>query len=240
MTFSTLSQVFFLAKNIAAQTSIETYYNRDIQVTSNGRSSYYTCKYGNADSVIVYCPYQTVIAFDVLLSLWVIYFGLYIAIRIYVTIFYQTNDLRFYIASEKFNGHVVNQCFVYFGLILTLVCVCVSIYYMSPESQWNPNLDTPNLLNVIVFFGINILSLSKLNRKSFISNEHLTMSDFPEPIPLTNPYFWKSVDDLVKPIMVAYLISLKNDNDDELRRFGRVDQLHGTINKLFNIEKVGK
>lgn len=191
MTFSTLSQVFLLAKNIAAQTSSVKYYNHDIQVTSNGQSSYYTCEYGNADSVVVYCPYETAVAFDVLLSLWVIYFALFTFARLYSTLGYDTHDLRFYFASEKYNSHFTNRFFVYLGLLLTIISFIISIYYMSPDTDWNPNLDTPNLLNVITFVGINFLSLSKLNRKSLtLSNEAISMKDFNDPIPIDNYKFW--------------------------------------------------
>ena len=269
MAFSTVSQIFSIAKNIAAQTSIETYYNRDVEVSSNGHSSTYTCNYGNADNVVIFCPYETMAAFESILALWVSYFVIFISLRLYATAGYATNDLRFYIAIDQYNSHRFNQALVYFGLTLTLLTVIVAFYYMSPQTAWNPSLDTPNLLSLIVFFGINIVSLGRF-RKQFVNDtsdvvvldtedrdptapesEDITdavvvvraldmVRDFPDFIPIAHRdvRFWYNVEQVVKPVVIAYMVYLQTGSDLMLRRHGEVEVLRRTMTKLFNLDRI--
>lgn len=239
MTFTTLSQIFMIAKNIAAQTSSEDYYNRDVVVISNGHSEDYTCDYGNANAVVVYCPYDTMDSFKVVLSLWIIYFVLFLFLRIYATFKYSTNDFRFYIATDQYNSHLINRIFVYIGLILTLISVAMSLYYMSPQTQWNQSLDTPNLLSVIVFFGINIISLSRFRKQFIVSNnQNIDMKDFPEVIPMYHGVkVWHSIEEVAKPLIIAYMKYLQSGREESLRSYGDVQLLKETMTRLFHLSQ---
>jgi hypothetical protein len=246
MAFSTLSQIFMIAKNIAAKTGIDSSYDEKVVVTSNGQSNEYTCNYGNADAVIVFCPYTIMVTFQIFLSLWIIYFTLFLFIRISATIRYPTSDLRFYIATDQYNTTIINKVFIYLGIILTFASVIVSLYYMSPQTNWNPTLDTPNLLSIIVFLGINLISLSRF-RKSFIrannnDNNHyhyLDMNDFQEYIPMQEKMpFWTNLDEIMKPIVIVYLQYLLTGDEIELSHYGDIELIQRTINKLYQLKKL--
>ena len=216
MVFSTISQVYSIAKNIAAKTSIEDYYDKDVLVTSNGFTAAYSCDYGSADAVVVYCPFETMGAFEAIFGVWVGYFALFVCVRLWATASFATNDLRFVLAGDWFNNHRVNTLLVAVGYVLTTVSVVMSLYYMSPQTDWNPNIDTPNLLSLIVFFGINVVSLSRF-RRQFVTQRLPPAAVFAEVFPSYLPMrgeqtvldFLRPTEDVLEPYGVAYIKFLK-------------------------------
>jgi len=235
MTYSTINQVFVIAKSVSSQSSVETYYNRFVGVESNNQETYYTCEYGNAEAVVVYCPYYTIGAFVGILSVWAIYFGLFISIRFIATFKYATDDLRFYLAVDLYNSHWLNRTLVYLGGVLTIISMCVGIYYMSPDSEWNPTVDNNSLLNIILFVGINTLALSGF-RKQFIEADHnVHMSDFEDYVPLYNTKFYHGVERVMTPILVAYVRFLATNNDSDLQLHGDVKLLRRALTKLYKL-----
>lgn len=219
MIFSTISQIFSIAKNIAAKTSIEDYYDKDVLVTSNGFTAAYSCDYGNADAVVVYCPFDTMGAFEAILGVWVGYFFLFVCVRLWATASFATNDLRFVLAGDWFNSHRINTLLVSLGYALTTVSVVISFYYMSPQTDWNPNIDTPNLLSLIVFFGINVVSLSRF-RRQFVTQRLSPVTELVEVFPSYLPMrgertaldFLRPTEDVLEPYGVAYIKYLKRND----------------------------
>lgn len=53
MTFSTLNQLFAVAKSLAAQSNRDNDYDDTVEVTSNGLQSSFQCEYGDAQTVVV-------------------------------------------------------------------------------------------------------------------------------------------------------------------------------------------
>jgi len=236
MTYSTINQVFVIAKSVSSQSSVETYYNRFVGVESNGQETYYTCEYGNAEAVVVYCPYYTIDAFIGIIVVWSIYFAVFITVRFVVTFKYATDDLRFYIAVDQFNSHWLNKSLVYIGAGLTVISLIVGVYYMSPDSEWNSTVDNESLLNMILFLGINTLALSGF-RKQFINPRQIEdMADFDTYVPLFNVKFYYGVERVITPILVAYMQLLTTDNDTELKLHGDVKILRKTLTKLYKLE----
>lgn len=228
MSVSTISQIFDAAKNISSQSSSQSY-NRFVEVISNNQHSYFTCQYGVADAVVVYCPVDSLAAFQACLILWVIYFAAYMILRLYVTSSFSTHDLRFYIAIDRFNAHIVNKCWVAFGFLLTLATMGVGLYYLSPQSAWNKVIDSSSLTSIIVFFGINVVALRNLlitttkvpydRTHTTCSGDYSMMGDFPSPLFLncdaivaTNGHLGRrvlgifhSVDRIFQPLILGYM-----------------------------------
>lgn len=232
MIFSTISQIFSIAKNIAAKTSIENYYNKDVLVTSNGFTAAYSCDYGNADAVVVYCPFDTMGAFEAILAVWVGYFFLFVCARLWATAGFATNDLRFVLAGDWFNSHKTNTLLVVAGYVLTTISVIISFYYMSPQTDWNPNIDTPNLLSLIVFFGINVVSLSRF-RRQFVTQRLPPVATFVEVFPSYLPMrgektvldFLRPTEDIMEPYGVAYIKYLKRNDSCPLLQLVYRDEI---------------
>lgn len=233
MAYSTINQVFVIAKSVASQSSVETYYDSEVRVESNGQQTYYTCEHGDAEAVVVYCPYYTIDAFIGILSVWVIYFALFISIRFIATFQYATDDLRFYLAVDLYNSHWLNRTFVYIGGVLTLVSMSVGLYYMSPSTQWNPTVDNTSLLSIILFVGINTLALSGF-RKQFIEADHsVHISDFEDYVPLYNVKFYHGVERVMTPIVASYVRFLTSQNDADLQLRGDGKLLRRALAQLY-------
>ena len=239
MTFSSINQVFTIGRNEAAQSTIRSY-NRQIEVLSDGVTSYYTCEYGDATTVVTYCPYIPIAAFKVMLSLWCAYFAMFAFARLAATAAYSTYDLRFHIAVDRYNGHIVNKVFLATGYLLTTISVAVSLYYLSPQTAWNNSIDTESLLSIIVFAGINFTALHGLQRMSTSGQRTVNMSDFPHPIYVHNlggnvPMF-ASIDVMLKPLLEGYLLSLTSANDTTiLSKYGNSTQLQNVMSKLYHV-----
>lgn len=236
MAYTTINQVFVIVTSLSSQSSVETYYNDFVEVRSNDRSSYYTCEYGDAKAVVVYCPYYSIDAFIGILSLWVAYFVLFIFIRLAATYKYSTDDLRFYIAVDQYNSHLINRTFVYLGIVLTIVSAAIAVYYMSPGTKWNPTVDNTSLLNIFLFVGINFLALSGFRKQFINAHQAVVMSDFKQFVPIYHSRIWYGVDRVVTPVLVSYMLYLSTDNTAELEKHGSVKLLRETLMKLYKLE----
>ena len=236
MAYTTINQVFVIVKSLTSQSSVETYYNDFVEVKSNDHSEYYTCEYGAAEAVVVYCPYLTIDAFLGIFTIWVVYFAMFMALRLAATYQYSTDDLRFYIAVDQFNSHIVNRVFVYVGGLLTIISASVGIFYMSPGTQWNPTVDNTSLLNIILFVGINALALSGFRKQFINTHQVVVMSDFTEFVPLYHTRIWYGVSTVVTPILVSYMLYLSTNNSAELKKHGDVMLLQRTLMKLYKLE----
>lgn len=240
MTFSTINQVFSVGKTISSQgDSIN--YNENVEVISNGEYAYFTCEYGNAVGVIAYCPYETIPAFQSILFLWVMYFATFICLRLWVTSFYATNDLRFYVATALYNKHLLNKVFVYIGLLFTAVSLAVGIYYLSPQTDWNDAIDTSSALSLVVFLGVNLVALSRLLHVSIgLPDAPITMESFPDEISLIDNSYrqgWKKIfttpDRVIQPILSSYVSYLVHRDEKLLIEHGKPSQLIAVMEKIY-------
>lgn len=240
MAFSTINQVIEIAKSVASQTSNRKY-GRSVFVESNNYQTGYTCEYGDASAVITYCPYATTTAFQSIIILWILYFVLFMAYRIYVTSCYYTCDLRFYIAVDKANGHLYNKIFVAFGAILTIASLAVGLYYMSPQTSWNDTVDTYSLVSLLVFLGINFLALHRFSQQYIKTHNGIhkeindcTMIAFTKPIFIQSKGVMMSVDRVIQLILVSYMLYLHRPEDDAiLRQHGNPGELIEAMQNLY-------
>lgn len=241
MCFSTINQVLAITESITSQSNNRSYGDY-VEVQSNGEYSGYTCKNGDARAAVIYCPYETVPAFQAVMSMWVIYFGVFIIYRLYATSIYSTDDLRFYIAMDKLNGKPFNKIMVSFGAILTLVSLGIGIYYLSPQTEWNRTVDTASATGLVVFCGINFLALRGFSKQFITSHSgkkddlsDANMSDFTEPVPIHSKGIFASADAVVQPILISYMLYLsrQDGSDSLLRQHGEPSQLIDAMNKLY-------
>jgi hypothetical protein len=240
MCFSTINQVITVTESITSQSENRSY-SSYVQVESDGVYSGYTCEYGDAKAAIIYCPYTPVPAFKAVMSMWVSYFVVFMAYRLYATLRYSTDDMRFYIAVDKLNGQLFNKIMVGIGAILTLISVAIGIFYLSPQTEWNQTVDSASVTDLVVFFGINFVALRGF-RKQFITSHSgkkgdpsdASMEDFTEPVPIHSKGMFASVSAVVQPITVSYMLHLvRRDGDALLRQHGEPAQLIDAMGKLY-------
>jgi hypothetical protein len=176
------------------------------------------------------------------MSLWASYFAVYIIYRLYATLKYSTDDLRFYIAMDKLNGHKFNKTMVGIGALLTLISLGVGLFYLSPQTDWNNTTDTATVTNLLVFVGINVVALRGFSKQFITSHSgktgdlsDATMTEFTEAVPIHSKGMFASVHSVVQPILVSYMLVLsRRDSDDALlRQHGEPAQLIDTMNKLY-------
>eukprot|EP01031_Cornospumella_fuschlensis_P040557 gene40557-49444_t len=240
MTFSTINQLFAVAKSLAAQSKITNDYDENVVVTSNGHESSFECEYGDAQTVVVYCPYESVPGFLAMLVLWCVYFFCYMIVRVRASYDYSTNDLRFYLAIDQCNGTTLNVVFVAMGALLTFISVCVTLFYMTPQTRWNPNVDSISLLNLIIFVGINVASLWNLLKISTVHNLEVNrdiLVDLPSPLYLTNVNSFASVfrssEAILKSLLIACVVCVGEGQDLVLEKFGDAERLRQVMLKLY-------
>ncbi len=240
MSFTTINQIFSVVKSMTSQSSNDQKYNAFVEVTSNGQSSYFECEYGNAQAVVTYCPYQPFKAFQGIVAVWVIYFAVFMVVRLWATRTYHTNDLRFYIAIDRYNGQFLNIILVAIGYLLTAISTVVALVYMSPQSDWNSVIDTTSVLTLVIFIGINVVSLYGLLRMTTGSTHHksnITMNDFPHEILFTSGRgvleVFASVEGVIKPILVSYVLYLVDGDVSLLQEYGNAERLREAMNKLY-------
>ena len=240
MCFSTITQVLQIAKSIASQSSVKNNYNEYVQITSNGYTSYFKCQYGQATSAVVYCPFEKNVSFQVAITLWICYFSIFLVVRLAVLFPYNSHDLRFYIAHDLFNVHIVNRVLICTGYILTIVSIGIGLDAMTLETQWNNTTDTDSLINIIMFTGINILGLRKLTNKCVVTKltngqeTSASMADFPHPLAVSCAVN-ESPDSIFKKLLVQRMFLLKSGDVAPADNLLPPDKLDYVVNKLFGV-----
>lgn len=85
--------------------------------------NYTFCTYGNggeADTVLVQCPYLPSPGFISVLLVWMIYFGVLFAYKYISTSEFSSNDLRYYMACDRHNSRLVHRLLIGAGIVLTV------------------------------------------------------------------------------------------------------------------------
>jgi hypothetical protein len=240
MSFSTMNQIVEVTKSFTSQAENRSY-GSTVTVESDGVWSGYTCEYGKAQAVVTYCEYTPFPAFQAVIVIWVVYFAVFMTARLYATSRYSTDDLRFYIAMDKYNGQLLNRVLVALGFFLTVLTLCVGIYYLSPQTEWNNTVDTQSTLDLIVFLGINICALSGFSKQFITSHSGAhgdladsSMAEFDHPVYIKHGRLLASVDGAIQPVLTNYMLCLsRNDGYEGLRQFGEPEQLIDAMNKLY-------
>ena len=241
MSFSTITQVLQVSKSIASQSSSDSHYDQYVGVISNGYNDYYKCQYGDASAVVVYCPYVDNRSFEIVLGLWVSYFTIFLVVRLGVLFPYCTYDLRFYIAHDLFNAHLINRIMIFLGYLLTLISIVIGLNAMTLNTPWNNTTDTDSMINLILFTGINIVALRKLTNKCAIAKMSngqemkTSVSDFPDPVYISCAVS-DSPDSLYKKLFMQQLFELKsNDVVSSSRHLVTSDNLAFIMKTLFGM-----
>jgi hypothetical protein len=64
--------------------------------------------------------------------------------------------------------------------------------------------------------------------------------DFPDFIPIAHQdvKFWYTVEEVVKPVVIAYMVYLQTGNGEWLKRHGEIEVLRRTMTTLFKLDRV--
>jgi hypothetical protein len=152
----------------------------------------------------IVCPVNGNPSIQGLLIVLVIYCSLFIITRLCAGFYYGTNDLRYYIQVDRFNGTRINRFFVFTGYFLTIIAFIMVLYYGDLFNTSNilginfnggdddklaysyKSMNRKNLQNIIgqavVFLFVNLITITKFYRPTFTGGLFLKLSKLDKPI----------------------------------------------------------
>lgn len=179
-----------------------------------------------------------------LIIIWALYFSMLLLLRLYETRSYATNDLRFYIAIDKCNSHIINCVLVYFGMFYTIFCLCVVIYYTIRGAG-----NISGITSGLVFMGVNISVVYPLLVPDYI-NEKIAMVDFPQPIIINVPAKRTiynlyggitPLKDVFQMLFYACLAGEVQSDWTQLDKYGKRSELIGAVRLILpHLKKIDK
>jgi hypothetical protein len=145
-------------------------------------SQYTFCDYGPPIAIGVQCPYLPSPVFISFFIAWILYFFSMMTYKWFHTYEYWSNDLRFYIACDSLHNTFPMKCFIYIGMILTIVSTIGGIVYVFHNGS------TSSLGSIFVFASVNLYNLSKMMSSRIKTLLTLNLErDFPHPIHIRLP-----------------------------------------------------
>lgn len=141
------------------------------------------CDYGAPLATNVQCPYADSPSFAAFLSVWTIYFAVFLSYKIAKTGKYDTMDLRFYLASDMVNNRIFHRCMVGLGVVLTLVSAIVAISFVCHNGT------VESLGSIFTFVGVNLYTLFTMRRGKLLAlqKHHTIAAVLPTPVWITVP-----------------------------------------------------
>jgi ABC-type dipeptide/oligopeptide/nickel transport system permease subunit len=118
--------------------------------------SYTFCDYGyngEADNVLVACPYLPSPLFQSLLCTWMVYFIVAFGSKYWFTSPFSPSDLRFYMACDQYNSRVESRIICGIGIFLTIASGLLGI------SVVVGNGNDAAVGTILVFMALNIYNL---------------------------------------------------------------------------------
>lgn len=118
--------------------------------------SYTFCDYGEngeADTVLVQCPYLPSPAFISVICIWMLYFCVTFLYKFMLTSQFHSSDLRFYMACDKHNTRIVHRILIGIGVFLTVVSGLFGVSFIVS------NGNDAAVGGILVFMTLNIYNL---------------------------------------------------------------------------------
>lgn len=130
----------------------------DVSLIDVGYDSYQYnfCTYGrngNPTGLQAQCPYDTSPGFVAILTLWSLYYASFFVASNIFTRFYDTNDLRFFIAAEHYKALMLNKVMIGVGIVLTVLSVGVGLFFVMHNGS------DSSVGSILVFGSVNIYNL---------------------------------------------------------------------------------
>jgi hypothetical protein len=197
-----------------------------------------TCTDNDIVRVSAQCAYKTRSEYIAYVLLWAVLLSTLFIAKVHDSMPYKTNDLRFYLAYDRFATSNLNKMVVYIGLFLSFASFVTLVYFLVQSSE--------PVEGAFVYIAVNVYLLRRslysrwkvFNSPLHPDEEEPALYDvFPVPIPLhplqsswRNGYgFFYSQEDLYAESMRALQMADMQKNDIYLARYGDPEQLREAL-----------
>lgn len=203
-----------------------------------------TCNSG-IEHITTQCGYEsngTYIAFQ---SVWNLFLVVLLLLKVYNSMPYSTNDLRFYLSYDRFATTKKNKYAVYGAYTLTLATLISLISFLTKAELPVQGAFTFAILNCYLFYQSLASRWPAFNSDSNTEKKEHKLTDiFPDPIwikacepGLTNGYgAIVSAEQLYDDLNVALQKSEYQKDNSYLKEYGDPEQLRKVLGILYELE----
>jgi hypothetical protein len=196
------------------------------------------CSYG-IKQVVVLCSLRNRENFQAAVVVCLLVWASVICTQIYLSVSYNTNDLRYYVSLEISKTHWATKLNCALVFILTLVTL-IYVATVIEDSDWEAGEKQVAHVTILLQAALNIMSvLPLLDSKYFLKTTF--MDDFPQPITIMHVIPSKIgnlfglllvPDDVLRSIQSALIHGLINDNSENLEMLGSPDDIREIIQAM--------
>lgn len=124
------------------------------------------CAHGEPLFEQAQCAYANTSTFIGFITIWIVYFIIFLIYRLARSSKYSTTDLRFYLVCDMTNNEPLNKFLVLLGMGLTVICGGVALGYAAKDIFV---FNVGGVGQILVFMGVNLLTLFQIRRGRFTS-----------------------------------------------------------------------